>query len=49
VLARAEYRVKVLRERVVCKGWHENFDERRAAEFLDAVRREDWSADGDRL
>jgi hypothetical protein len=28
-------------------GWHEHFDQQRAAEFLHAVRKEDWNADGD--
>ena len=45
VIARAQQIVEVLSNRFVCDGWHEHFDQQRAAEFLDAVRREDWSAD----
>lgn len=46
-IARAKHMVEILRDRVVCDGWHEHFDRERAAEFLDAVRREDYSADND--
>lgn len=47
VVGRAEQMVALLRDRFVCAGWHERFDEQRAAKFLDAIRREDWSADND--
>lgn len=46
-VARAEEMVEILRDRVVCSGWHEHFDERRAAEFLEAVRGENYGADND--
>lgn len=47
VVSRAEQMVELLRDRFVCAGWHERFDEQRAATFIDAVRREDWSSDDD--
>ena len=47
VIARAEQIVNVLSDCAVCDGWHEHFDQQRAMEFLDAVRKEDWSANGD--
>ena len=45
IIARAEQLVEILGDRVVCAGWHEHFDQRRAAAFLDAVRREDYNAE----
>jgi hypothetical protein len=46
-IARAEQMVATLRNCFVCDGWHESFDHKRAAQFLDAVRRQDYSAEDD--
>jgi hypothetical protein len=47
IFARAEQMVEILRDRFVCEGWHEGFDQQRASEFLDSVRQQDYSAEDD--
>ena len=42
ILTRAEQVVDLLRNRYICEGW--NLDEARAADFLDSVRRLDFTA-----
>ena len=42
ILARAEQVVDLLRNRYICEGW--NLDETRAVDFLDSVRRLDFTA-----
>jgi hypothetical protein len=41
ILARAEHVVELLRSRYICEGW--NLDEARAADFLESVRRLDFT------
>lgn len=42
-IARAEYLVERLADRFVKDGWHEHFDRQRAAKFIDALRRQNYS------
>ncbi len=46
VLARAQMIVNVLSERYVIGDWHKRFDKKRAARFLEAVRRFDFKNTG---
>jgi hypothetical protein len=39
--------VETLQSCFVCEGWHEGFNQQRAAEFLDAVRQQDYTAEDD--
>ena len=45
--ARAEHIVGVLSTRFICEGWHEAFDQKRAAQFVENVRTFDASDGAD--